>query len=88
MPPIHLGIGMYQHDVNKKLLNTSLDSVVMECVSFVGVDLNVASELILTKVSGLNKSRAANIVAHRTKNGAFRSRDELKKVTLNLFNKD
>jgi len=80
VPPMHLGIGMYQHDVNAKLLSSSLDSVVMECVSFVGVDLNVASELVLKKVSGLNKSRSAAIIAHREKHGAFSSRDDLKKV--------
>lgn len=80
VPPMHLGVGMYQHDVASKLLKTSLDSVVMECVSFVGVDLNVASELILKKVSGLNKARAAAIVKHREDCGAFRSREELKKV--------
>lgn len=80
VPPMHLGVGMYQHDVSKKLLSTSLDAVVMECVSFVGVDLNVASEVILKKVSGLNKSRAAAIVKHREDVGAFRNREQLKKV--------
>lgn len=80
VPPMHLGIGMYQHDVTSKLLTTSLDCVVMECVSFVGVDLNVASEIILRKVSGLNKSRSAAIVQHRENVGPFRSREDLKSV--------
>ena len=80
VPPMHLGVGMYQHDVSSKLLGTSLDLVMMECVSFVGVDLNVASEIVLRKVSGLNKSRAAAIVKHRDENGAYRNREEIKKV--------
>ena len=80
VPPMHLGVGMYQHDISKKWLTTSLDSIVMECVSFVGVDLNVASEIVLKRVSGLNKARAAAIVQHRDKNGPFRSREDLKKV--------
>lgn len=45
--PKHLGIGMYQHDVNKKLLDTTLNEIVSECVSFVGVDLNTASQCLL-----------------------------------------
>ncbi|XP_018012135.1 S1 RNA-binding domain-containing protein 1 isoform X2 [Hyalella azteca] len=80
VPPVHLGVGMYQRDVNKKLLDTALDSVVMECVSFVGVDINVASELILRKVSGLNKARASAIVKYREDVGPFRNREEIKKV--------
>ncbi|KAA0190885.1 hypothetical protein HAZT_HAZT002559 [Hyalella azteca] len=79
VPPVHLGVGMYQRDVNKKLLDTALDSVVMECVSFVGVDINVASELILRKVSGLNKARASAIVKYREDVGPFRNREEIKK---------
>lgn len=80
VPAMHLGVGMYQHDVSSKLLTTSLDSIIMECVSFVGVDLNVASEIILRKVSGLNKTRSAAIVNHRDSVGPFRNREELKKV--------
>ncbi|KAF2347461.1 Tex protein YqgF-like domain [Trinorchestia longiramus] len=80
VPPMHLGVGMYQHDVSNKLLTTALNSVVMECVSFVGVDLNVASEVILKKVSGLNKARAAAIVKYREEIGPFRDREQLKKV--------
>ena len=48
--PMHLGVGMYQHDIPEKLLNSSLESVMTECVSFVGVDINVASEFVLRYV--------------------------------------
>lgn len=48
--PRHLGVGMYQHDVNEKLLAESLNEVVMECVSFVGVDINTASVALLRYV--------------------------------------
>lgn len=78
--PRHLGVGMYQHDVNEKLLTESLNEVVMECVSFVGVDINTASVALLRHVAGLTATRAENIVKHRTDNGPFRSRTELQKV--------
>ncbi|XP_076062229.1 S1 RNA-binding domain-containing protein 1 isoform X3 [Oratosquilla oratoria] len=78
--PMHLGVGMYQHDIPERILHSSLDSVMTECVSFVGVDINVASEFVLRKLSGLNKSRAANIVEYRKSKGPFFNRDQLKLV--------
>lgn len=71
---------MYQHDLNEKSLSETLDEVVMECVSFVGVDINTASVSLLSHVSGLTAKRAEHIVTHRTKNGPFRSREQLKSV--------
>lgn len=71
---------MYQHDVNDKLLSESLNEVVMECVSFVGVDINTASVALLRHVAGLTAVRAENIIKHRVENGPFTSREQLKKV--------
>ncbi|XP_050028147.1 S1 RNA-binding domain-containing protein 1 [Dermacentor andersoni] len=78
--PKHLGVGMYQHDVTESLLKSALEGVVVECVSFVGVDINVCPELTLRKVSGLNAGTARNIVEWRTTNGPFRNRQQLLKV--------
>ena len=78
--PQHLGVGMYQHDLAPARLNSALDEVVSECVSFVGVDVNSCSEHLLRKVAGLNTSRAKAIVEHRDKNGDFLNREQLKKV--------
>ncbi|RFS14099.1 Tex family protein [Emticicia sp. C21] len=78
--PKSIGVGQYQHDVEQKMLKESLDSVVESCVNLVGVELNTASKNLLSYVSGLGPSLAQNIVDYRAKNGAFRSRDELKKV--------
>ncbi|KAH6929208.1 hypothetical protein HPB50_024424 [Hyalomma asiaticum] len=75
--PKHLGVGMYQHDVTESLLKSALEGVVVECVSFVGVDINVCPELMLKKVSGLNAGTARNIVEWRTTNGPFRNRQQL-----------
>ncbi len=77
-----IGVGQYQHDVNQTRLKESLDRVVESCVNHVGVDLNTASKHLLTYVSGLSATLAKNIVEYRTKNGAFNSRDEVKKVSL------
>ena len=77
-----IGVGQYQHDVNQNRLKESLDHVVESCVNYVGVDLNTASKHLLTYVSGLSATVAKNIVEYRTKNGAFKSRDELKKVAM------
>lgn len=77
-----IGVGQYQHDVNQNRLKQSLDQVVESCVNFVGVDVNTASKHLLTYVSGLSATVAKNIVEYRTKNGAFKSRDELKKVSM------
>lgn len=78
--PKSIGVGQYQHDVDQKMLKDSLDRVVESCVNGVGVDLNTASKHLLTYVSGLGPQLAQNIVDYRKENGAFTSRDELKKV--------
>lgn len=75
-----IGVGQYQHDVNQTRLKESLDRVVESAVNAVGVNLNTASKHLLTYVSGLGPTIAANIVDWRTDNGAFRSRADLKKV--------
>jgi uncharacterized protein len=77
-----IGVGQYQHDVNQTKLKEELDRVVESCVNHVGVDLNTASKHLLTYISGLSATLAKNIVEFRAKNGAFRTRDELKKVSL------
>ena len=78
--PKHLGVGMYQHDVNEKTLKKTLDEIISECVSFVGVDLNVANFSLLKHVAGLTEKRAEAIVTYRDKNGCFNSRSDLLKV--------
>ncbi|XP_072760854.1 S1 RNA-binding domain-containing protein 1 [Anoplolepis gracilipes] len=75
--PKHLGVGMYQHDLPEKQLMNTLDEVVTEAVSFVGVDVNTASQCLLRRVAGLTNSRAANIIEWRIKHGAFRNREQL-----------
>lgn len=77
-----IGVGQYQHDVNQPRLKESLDKVVESCVNHVGVDLNTASKHLLMYVSGLSATLARNIVEYRAKNGAFKSREELRKVSL------
>jgi uncharacterized protein len=77
-----IGVGQYQHDVNQNKLKESLDQVVESCVNYVGVDVNSASKHLLMYVSGLSASVAKNIVEYRSKNGRFKSREELKKVSL------
>ncbi|MCA9090567.1 MAG: RNA-binding transcriptional accessory protein [Planctomycetaceae bacterium] len=78
--PQHVGVGMYQHDIDEKALQASLDTVVESCVNFVGVDLNNASGALLQYVSGLNPGLSKKIVAYRAKHGLFHSRQELLKV--------
>lgn len=78
--PKSIGVGQYQHDVDQKLLKLSLDQTVESCVNLVGVDLNTASQHLLTYVSGLGPTLAKNIVEYRSANGAFTSRSQLKKV--------
>lgn len=78
--PKSIGVGQYQHDVSQTKLAKNLDAVVEDCVNAVGVDVNTASVPLLTRISGLNAGLAANIVSYRDAHGAFRSRDELKKV--------
>ena len=77
-----IGVGQYQHDVNQNRLKEALDQVVESCVNYVGVDVNTASKHLLMYVSGLTASVAKNIVEYRTKNGGFKSREELKKVSM------
>lgn len=81
LDPKSIGVGQYQHDVDQTALKKSLDDVVVSCVNAVGVDLNTASKELLTYVSGLGSSIAQNIVNYRNENGAFKKRNELKKVT-------
>ncbi len=78
--PKSIGVGQYQHDVDQTKLQTSLDDTVMSCVNAVGVELNTASRQILAYVSGLGPQLAQNIVAYRNQNGAFKGREQLKKV--------
>jgi len=78
--PKAIGVGQYQHDVNQNELSRSLDDVVMSCVNAVGVELNTASPKLLAYVSGIGETLAKNIVEHRTANGPFASRAELRKV--------
>lgn len=78
--PKAIGVGQYQHDVSQTRLARALDAVVEDCVNGVGVDVNTASEPLLARISGLNKTIAGNIVAFRNKNGAFKTRDALKQV--------
>ena len=75
-----LGIGQYQHDVNQTKLQNQLDHVVLMAVNKVGVNLNTASKYLLSYVSGLGPKLAENIVAYRTENGPFESREALKNV--------
>ncbi len=75
-----IGVGQYQHDVDQTQLKTSLDTVVESCVNAVGVNINTASVPLLSYVSGIGPKLAENIVAHRNENGAFKNREEIKKV--------
>ncbi|KAM8738438.1 S1 RNA-binding domain-containing protein 1 isoform 1-T1 [Acanthopagrus schlegelii] len=78
--PKHIGIGTYQHDVSAGALKAALDGVVQECVSFVGVDINICSETLMRHVAGLNAGRAKNIAEWREQNGPFINREQLKLV--------
>tara|TARA_R110002049_G_scaffold112299_1_gene261709 strand:- start:816 stop:2939 length:2124 start_codon:yes stop_codon:yes gene_type:complete len=75
-----IGVGQYQHDVDQTKLKESLDTVVESCVNSVGVNINTASTSLLSYVSGIGPKLADNIVAFRNKNGAFTSRNDIKKV--------
>lgn len=79
--PKSIGVGQYQHDVSQLNLARSLDAVVEDCVNAVGVDVNTASSALLARISGLNSTIAQNIVNYRDSNGAFKTRNELKKVS-------
>ena len=78
--PKSIGVGQYQHDVDQNKLQTSLDDTVINCVNAVGVELNTASKQILAYVSGLGPQLAQNIVDYRNANGAFKKREQLRKV--------
>jgi len=78
--PKSIGVGQYQHDVTQSKLGDSLDFVVETAVNQVGVNVNTASVALLQYVAGLSKTVAKNIVKYREKNGAFKNRQELKKV--------
>ncbi len=78
--PQALGVGQYQHDVQAKRLQISLDQVVESCVNAVGVDVNTASAMLLRYVSGIGPALAHNLVAHREHHGPFRSRAQLRAV--------
>jgi uncharacterized protein len=78
--PKSIGVGQYQHDVNPLGLKRSLDDVVTSCVNAVGVDVNTASQQLLTYISGLGTQLAKNIVTYRDEYGPLSSRKELKKV--------
>ena len=79
--PKSIGVGQYQHDMDKKRLDSVLGGVLEDCVNSVGVDLNTASVSLLRFVAGLNAGIAKNIVAYREENGAFSERKQLLKVS-------
>ena len=78
--PKSIGVGQYQHDVSQSMLAKRLDAVVEDCVNAVGVDVNMASAALLTRVAGLSTTMAQNIVDYRNELGRFESRSALKKV--------
>ncbi len=78
--PKSIGVGLYQHDVDQKMLENKLGQVVESCVNHVGVNLNTCSVSLLTHVSGLNKRTAQNIIQFRDSIGKFKSRQELLQV--------
>jgi len=78
--PKSIGVGQYQHDVDQKRLQETLDQVVISCVNRVGVQVNTSSRHLLTYVSGLGPALAKNVDAYIKANGPFKSREELKKV--------
>src|SRR5262249_4204620 len=75
--PQHIGVGLYQHDVNHKHLKETLEGVVASCVNHVGADLNTAAAPLLRHIAGLNPHVAREIVEHRSQHGPFRSREQL-----------
>ncbi|XP_013404872.2 S1 RNA-binding domain-containing protein 1 isoform X2 [Lingula anatina] len=75
--PKHIGVGMYQHDVADSQLKSSLDGVLEECVSFVGIDLNICTESLLKRVSGMSALKAKKVIEYREKNGPYVNRQQL-----------
>src|SRR3954471_18660862 len=80
--PRSIGVGQYQHDVNQARLKRKLNDVVESCVNSVGVDVNTASKPLLSFVAGIGPALAKRIVQHREKNGAFKSRAQLRDIAL------
>ena len=78
--PKSIGVGQYQHDINQSNLSKGLDDTVSSCVNTVGVEVNTASIQLLSHISGVGPALAKNIVEYRNKNGAYKTRNELKKV--------
>lgn len=78
--PKSIGVGQYQHDVNQQSLKGSLERVVESCVNAVGVNLNTASEYLLSFVSGIGPALAKGIVEYRGQKGLFSSRQQLLEV--------
>lgn len=78
--PKAIGVGQYQHDMPQARLGETLDGVVEDCVSAVGVDLNTASPALLVRVAGVTKAVSKNITAFREENGRFETRKQLLKV--------
>lgn len=78
--PKAIGVGQYQHDMPKKMLDTALSGVVEDCVNSVGADLNTASPSLLEHIAGITPTVSKNIMKYREENGAFHSRKELLKV--------
>jgi len=78
--PKSIGVGQYQHDVNQVRLSRALRAVMEDCVNAVGVDVNTASAPLLSCIAGLNETVAGNIVTYREQHGAFRNREQLKKI--------
>lgn len=78
--PKNIGVGQYQHDVDQTKLKNALDRTVESCVNLVGVNVNTASQHLLTYISGLGPTLAKNIIEYRKEHGAFLSRPQLKKV--------
>ncbi len=79
--PKSIGVGQYQHDVDQRQLQQSLETVIESCVNRVGVDLNTASWALLRYVAGISERTALNIVSYRDANGRFRSRQQLREVS-------
>jgi len=78
--PMAIGVGQYQHDMPKAQLENALGGVVEDCVNAVGADINTASPALLSRISGLTKTTAKNIVSYREENGIFKSRKDILKV--------
>lgn len=78
--PKSIGVGQYQHDMPAKEMDAALGGVVEDCVNRVGVDLNTASQSLLSYVAGINQTVAKNIVSYREESGSFTTRSQLMKV--------